>query len=190
MKFFRFGLVVSALLCILMVSAFAAEPEYAYEFDMPFPPEYVTISYDGDMVSVYVEDAFFEAFGEGASREEICVFLSEFDWELTVNGVQSPDFFPDWSVGSFSFRYSEDGYYKVASDSVNLVFGLGVIRVPAPSDSASVSGILSAVSDVFAVVLGLVALLAAAVAVHPVLLIGVVLGFFGLVIAIFRRLFV
>ncbi|WP_165450618.1 hypothetical protein, partial [Intestinimonas massiliensis (ex Afouda et al. 2020)] len=62
--------------------------------------------------------------------------------------------------------------------------------VPVSSDSASVPGILSAVSDVFAAVLGLVALLAAAFAVHPILLIGVVLGFFGLVIAIFRRLFV
>ncbi|WP_130870366.1 hypothetical protein [Intestinimonas massiliensis (ex Afouda et al. 2020)] len=190
MKFCRFGFVVSALLCILMVSAFAAEPEYTYEFGIHFPPEYATISYDGDMVSVYVEDAFFEAFEEDVSREEICSVLSGFDWQLTVNGVQSPNFFLDWSVGSFSFRYSEDGIYEVSADSLELVFSLGVTLVPVSSDSASVPGILSAVSDVFAAVLGLVALLAAAFAVHPILLIGVVLGFFGLVIAIFRRLFV
>lgn len=188
MKFFRFGIIVTALLCILMVSAFAAEPEYTYEFRADYPSEYATISYDGDFISVYVEDAFFE--GLGMSREEACSSLSTFDWHLTVNDVEVSGLSPDWSVGSFTLRYSADGIYEVSSDFPGLHFRLGVTRVPVSSDSVSVSDILSVASDVFAAVLGLVALLAAAFAVHPILLIGVILGFFGLVIAIFRRLFV
>lgn len=93
-------------------------------------------------------------------------------------------------MGCTAFRYSADGIYEVSSDFPGLHFRLGVTRVPVSSDSVSVSDILSVASDVFAAVLGLVALLAAAFAVHPILLIGVILGFFGLVIAIFRRLFV
>lgn len=188
MKFFRFGIIVTALLCILMVSAFAAEPEYTYEFNGDFPPEYATISYDGDTILVYVEDVFFE--GLEMSREEACSFLSTFDWHLTVNDVEVSGFSPDWSVGSFTLRYSADGIYEISSDSSGLHFRLGVTRVLVPSGSASVSDILSVASDVFAAVLGLVALLAAAFAVHPILLIGVVFGFLGVAIAIFRRLFV
>ena len=189
MKFFRFGLVVSALLCILMVSAFAAEPDYTYEFsDTNFSPEYATISYDGDTILVYVEDAFFEWLE--MSREEACSFLSTFDWHLTVNDVEVSGFSPDWSVGSFNFQYSVDGKFKVSTGSSPVTFSMYITRVPVSSDSASVSDILSAASDVFAAVLGLLALLAAAFAVHPILLIGVVFGFLGVAIAIFRRLFV
>lgn len=187
-KFFRFGLVVSALLCLLMVSAFAAEPEYTYEFSADFPPEYATISYDGDTIFVYVEDAFFEVLE--MSREEACSFFSTFDWHFSVNDVEVSGFSPDWSVGSFTLQYSADGIYEISADSSGLHFRLGVIRVPVSSDSVSVSDILSAASDVFAAVLGLVAFLAAAFAVHPILLIGVVFGFLGVAIAIFRRLFV
>lgn len=190
MKFFRFGLVVSALLCILMVSAFAAEPEYTYEFNLDIPPEYITISYDGDFISVYVEDAFFE--DNDISREVGLQFLSQFDWALSVNGAESDDLVLDWSVGSFTMKYSDDGEYSIdaTDDSVNMFFRLNIVRVPVSSDSASVSDILSVASDVFAAVLGLLALLAAAFAVHPIFLIGVVFGFLGVAIAIFRRLFV
>lgn len=189
MKFFRFGIIVTALFCILMVSAFAAEPEYTYEFsDTNFSPEYATISYDGDMILVYLEDAFFE--GLKMSREEVCSCLSTFDWHLTVNGVEVSGFSPDWSAGSFTLQYSVDGIYKVSADSSSVTCSMYISRVPVPSDSVSVSDILSVASDVFAAVLGLVALLAAAFAVHPILLIGVVFGFLGVAIAIFRRLFV
>ena len=173
-----------------MVSAFAAEPEYAYDFDSDIPPEYITISYDGDFVSVYIEDAFFE--DNDLSREFGLQLLSQFDWVLSVNGVESDDLVFDWSVGSFTMKYSDDGEYLIDStdDSVNVFFRLNVVRVPVSSDSVSVSDILSAASDVFAAVLGLLALLAAAFAVHPILLIGVVFGFLGVAIAMFRRLFV
>ena len=190
MKFFRFGFVISALLCVLMVSAFAAEPEYTYELNGDFRPEYVTFSYDDDMIHVYATDVFIEECGDGMSRDQMCAFFSQLDWTLTVNGVVSSEFFPDWSSGSFSFRYIEDGTYDLSADVAPVYFVFNVTRIPASSDSASVPGILSAVSDVFAAVLGLVALLAAAFAVHPILLIGVVFGFLGVAIVIFRRLFV
>lgn len=189
-KFFRFGIIVTALLCILMVSAFAVEPDYTYEFNSDIPPEYITISYDGDTILVYIEDAFFE--NNDTPREVGLQLLSQFDWVLSVNGAESDDLVFDWSVGSFTMKYSDDGEYSIVStnDSVNMFFRLNIVRVPASSDSASVSDILSVASDVFAAVLGLVALLAAAFAVHPILLIGVVFGFLGVAIAIFRRLFV
>ena len=190
MKFFRFGLVVSALLCILMVSAFAAEPEYTYEFsDTSFSPEYATISYDGDMISVYVEDAFFEKLG--VSRSTGLMLLASVPWDLwSVDAVDSSSLNLDWTNGSFSFAYVGDGQYALFSDRSDIYFSVNVSRVPVSSDSASVPGILSVVSDVFAAVLGLVVLLAAAFAVHPILLIGVVFGLLGIAIAIFRRLFV
>ena len=190
MKFFRFGFVISALLCVLMVSAFAAELEYTYELNGDFRPEYVTFSYDDDMIHVYATDVFIEECGDGMSRDQMCAFFSQLDWTLTVNGVVSSELFPDWSSGSFSFRYIEDGTYDLSADVAPVYFVFNVTRIPASSDSASVPGILSAVSDVFAAVLGLVALLAAAFAVHPILLIGVVFGFLGVAIVIFRRLFV
>lgn len=189
-KFFRFGLVVSALLCLLMVSAFAAEFEYTYEFNSDIPPEYITISYDGDFISVYIEDAFFE--DNDLSREFGLQLFSQFDWVLSVNGVESDDLVFDWSVGSFTMKYSDNGEYFIDSTdaSVSVFFSLNIDRVPVSSDSASVPGFLSVASDVFALFLGLLALLAAAFAVHPILLIGVIFGFLGVAIAIFRRLFV
>ncbi|PWL75893.1 MAG: hypothetical protein DBY24_10415 [Prevotellaceae bacterium] len=193
LKFFRLGLVASALFCLLSVSAFAAESEYEYDVSGDYVPDYVSASCSGDVISIYLKDAFFDAFAAGASREVALSMLSTYNWVLTVNGVVSSSLVFDWSVGSASFEYSGDGVYLISADDANFDLSLNVACVssldPEPdSGSASVSGVLSSASDVLAAVLGLVSLLAASFVVHPILLIGVILGFFGLAIAIFRRL--
>ena len=59
---------------------------------------------------------------------------------------------------------------------------------PSP-DAPSVPFLLSVISDVFAAFCAAVAVLAGFVALHPILLVGIILGFLGLAVTLFRRVF-
>lgn len=187
MNFLRFGVVVSVLSCLLMFPAFAAEPGYSYEFsDGNFLPEQVTISYVGDVITAQLEDALFDSLG--VSREVALQMFFLIEWNMTLDDKEISGYSFDWSAGSLSFPYSGDGRYEVFSDRADFALSFVVARTSVPSDGVSMPSLLTIVSDVFAAFCGIVAVLAGVCALHPILLVGIVLGFVSVSIGLFRRI--